>query len=103
MVDAVVMIDADGRITLANSGAATLSERSREELRGLPVAALLNDDRSGLRTIVRRRIEGGDVLRREDSFLVTKTGARIPVSVTGSPVIDDHGEVKGIVLVARDM
>lgn len=103
MVDAVVMIDADGRITLINSGAAMLSGRTRDELRGLPVSALLYDDTSGLRTVVRRRIEGGQALRREDSFLLTKDGGRIPVSVTASPVVDDHGEFKGIVLVARDM
>ena len=103
MVDAVVMIDADGRITLVNSGAARLSGRTRDELRGLPVAALLYDDTSGLRTVVRRRIEGGEALRREDSFLLTKDGQRVPVSVTASPVVDDHGELKGIVLVARDM
>lgn len=103
MVDAVVMIDADGRITLVNSGAAQLSGRTREELRGMPVAALLNDDKSGLRTVVRRRIEGGEALRREDSFLLTKAGDRIPVSVTASPVVDDAGDFKGIVLVARDM
>ena len=103
MVDAVVVIDGDGRITLVNTGTASLSGRTREELRGMPVSALLYDDTSGLRTVVRRRIEGGHVLRREDSFLLTADGARIPVSVTASPVVDDHGEFKGIVLVVRDM
>lgn len=103
MVDAVVMIDADGRITLVNSGAALLSGRTRDELRGMPVGALFHDDSSGLRTVVRRRIEGGEPLRREDSFLITKQGDRIPVSITGSPVVDNHGELKGIVVVARDM
>jgi PAS domain S-box-containing protein len=103
MVDAVVVIDADARITLVNSGAARLSGRTREQLRGQPVASLLYDDTSGLRTVVRRRIEGGEALRREDSFLLTSDGGKIPVSVTASPVVDDHGELKGIVLVARDM
>jgi len=103
MVDAVVVIDADGRITLANSGAAALTQFSREELRAMHVGRLLEDDSSGLRTVVRRRIEDGSVLRRQESWLLTRDGDRVPVSVTGSPVVDDAGALQGIVLVARDI
>ncbi len=103
MVDAVVVVDADGRITLVNSGAIQLTGYAREELRGMPVGRLLVDDSSGLRTVVRRRIEDGTILRREESWLVSKGGDRIPVSITGSPVINDKGELQGIVLVARDV
>jgi signal transduction histidine kinase len=68
------------------------------------VATLLVDESEGMRTIVRRRIEDGDVLRREQSsFLVTSKGQRIPVSVTASPVHDEQGRLQGIVVVARDI
>jgi PAS domain S-box-containing protein len=103
MVDAVLVVDAEGRITLANSGATQLTHYSRDELRGMPVARLLVDDSSGLRTVVRRRIEDGDVLRREESWLLTRENERVPVSVTGSPVLDDRGTLQGIVVVARDV
>jgi PAS domain S-box-containing protein len=103
MIDAVMVIDAEGRITLSNSGATQLTRYSRDQLRGMAVANLLVDESSGLRTVVRRRIEDGDVLRREESWLVAADGERIPVSVTGSPVLDDSGTLKGIVLVARDV
>src|SRR5262245_35789726 len=102
MVDAVLVVDAEGRITLVNSGAAQLTNYARDELRGMAIAKLLVDDSSGLRTVVRRRIEDGKVLRREESWLITKEGERVPVSVTGSPVVDDTGALQGIVLVARD-
>jgi len=87
---------------LSNAAAAQLTNYSRDELRGMSVAKLLVDDSSGLRTVVRRRIEDGTVLRREESWLITKTGERIPVSITGSPVLDDGGALQGIVVVARD-
>ncbi|HUS26972.1 MAG TPA: ATP-binding protein [Kofleriaceae bacterium] len=103
MADAVMVIDAEGRITLANAGAAHLSGYTRDQLRGMPIAKLLSDDSSGLRTIVRRRIEGGAVLHREDSWLITTAGERIPVGVTASPVVDDKDRLHGIVLVAHDM
>jgi PAS domain S-box-containing protein len=103
MVDAVMVVDAEGRVMLTNSGAALLSGYSRDELQGLPISQLLVDESSGMRTVVRRRIEDGDVLRREESWLVSKDGERIPISITGSPVLDDRGILKGIVLVARDV
>jgi len=103
MVDAVLGVDPEGRVTLSNSGAVALTGFSQAELAGKPISELLVDDSSGLRTVVRRRIEDGDILRREESWLVTKSGKKIPVSVTGSPVLDASGNLKGIVLVARDV
>lgn len=102
MVDAVLVVDVEGGVTLTNTAAARLTGYSVEELRGKPIARLLVDETSGLRTVVRRRIEDGAVLRREESWIVPKVGAPIPVSVTGSPVMSD-GNLQGIVLVARDI
>ena len=102
MVDAVLVVNADGRITLTNAAAEALTGYTATELLALPASVLLIDDSSGLRTVVRKRIEEGDVLRREQSWLTTKANERIPVSVTGSPVLDDNGGLQGIVLVARD-
>ena len=103
MIDAVLVVDADGRVTHANTGAARLTGYTRDELRGLAIGKLLVDDTSGLRTVVRRRIEDGQVLRREESWIVAKDGTRVPVSVAGSPVLDQNGELQGIVLVAHDV
>ncbi|HEX3765229.1 MAG TPA: ATP-binding protein [Kofleriaceae bacterium] len=102
MVDAVLVVDVEGAVTLTNTAAARLTGYSVDELRGMPIAQLLSDERSGLRTVVRRRIEDGAVLRREESWLIPRTGTPIPVSVTGSPVMSDSG-LQGIVLVARDV
>jgi PAS domain S-box-containing protein len=103
MVDAVLVVDVEGRITLTNSATTRLTGYTADELKTLPVATLLIDESSGLRTIVRKRIEDGDVLRREKSWLMTRSNERIPVSVTGSPVLDAEGALQGIVLVARDI
>lgn len=103
MVDAVLVVDADGVITLSNSAATKVTGFTAEQLRSMPVAKLLVDDTSGLRTVVRHRIEQGAIVRREESWLVTAGGERIPVSVTGSPAITPEGGFLGIVLVARDI
>jgi two-component system NtrC family sensor kinase len=103
MLDAVLVIDVEGRITLANTAATRITGYSLDEIRNMPVAKLMVDESSGLHTVVRRRIEHGDVLRREESWLMTKSGERIPVSVTGSPVHGRSGTLEGIVVVARDV
>jgi PAS domain S-box-containing protein len=103
MVDAVLVIDVEGRVTLANTAASRITGYQPEQLKTMPVSKLLVDDSSGLRTVVRRRIEDGDVLRREESWLITRDQSRIPVSVTGSPVLTPDGQLHGIVLVARDV
>lgn len=103
MVDALVVVDVEGRITLVNTAMSRITGYSLAELRGFSITKLLIDDSSGLRTVVRRRIEEGDVLRREESWLISKTGEKIPVSVTGSPVLNPEGGLQGIVLVARDI
>ncbi|HEU0036729.1 MAG TPA: ATP-binding protein [Kofleriaceae bacterium] len=103
MVDAVLIVDVEGRVTVTNTAASRITGYTAEQLHGMPIAKLLIDDSSGLRTVVRRRIEDGDVLRREESWLVTNTNQRIPVSITGSPVLSAQGALQGIVLVARDI
>lgn len=103
MVDALVVVDVEGRITLVNTAMSRITGYSLEELRGLSITKLLVDDSSGMRTQVRRRIEEGEHLRREESWVIAKSGERIPVSVTGSPVLNPEGNLQGIVLVARDI
>ena len=103
MVDTVLVVDADGRVTLSNSAATKITGFSPEQLRSMPIGQLLVDDTSGIRTVVRHRIEQGSILRREESWLVTQAGERIPVSVTGSPALTPDGGFVGIVLVARDI
>lgn len=102
IVDAVLVVDVEGAVTLTNTAAARLTGYAVDELRGMLIARLLVDETSGLRTVVRRRIEDGAILHREDSWLVPRSGTPIPVSVTGSPVMSD-GLLQGIVLVARDI
>jgi PAS domain S-box-containing protein len=103
MVDAVLVVDGEGRVTLSNRAATRLSGFPPEQLRSMPIASLLVDDNSGLHTRVRDRIIFGEVLRRDESWLVTQGGGRIPVGVTAAPAHTPQGEFVGIVLVAHDM
>ncbi|MGE3546222.1 MAG: nitrogen regulation protein NR(II) [Kofleriaceae bacterium] len=102
MADPVLVVNASGQITMANSAASQLTGFSLEQLRKIPIAKLIVDDSSGLKTLVRQRIGEGEVLRKQESWLVTHTGEKIPVSITGSP-LGGPEDFQGIVLVARDI
>lgn len=102
MVDVVLVVDIHGRIPLVNTAAELITGYSRGEFAELAVTQLLIDEQSGVRTEVRKRVANGDALRREESWLVTKAGTRIPVSVTAAAIVDDRGDARGIVLVVRD-
>ncbi|MEO8700112.1 MAG: ATP-binding protein [Kofleriaceae bacterium] len=103
MVDVVLIVDVAGHIVLANSATERITGYTQSELRELPATQLLDDEHSGIRTRVRQRIASGDIMKREDSHLVTKAGERIPVAITGSPLFDDQQQLVWIVLVARDV
>lgn len=103
IADVVVVVDPSGSIVAANAAAEQVSGYRRDELIGSPVARLLVDERSGLRTAVRQRVGDGEILRRDEAWLVTKAGQRLEVSLSAAPVVDDRGETNGIVLVARDI
>ena len=102
MIDAVVVIDLGGKIILTNSAALQLGGYDRSEMLGLSVGQLFDDQGSGVRTRVRHKIAGGDPLRREEAWLVTKAGERIPVSIMASPIAAAGEAPSEIVLVARD-
>ena len=102
MVDAVFVLDASGNISVTNRAAQSLTGYTSTELDTVSIGKVIVDEASGLRTAVRSRITHGDILRREEAWLVTKTDQRIPISLTGSPLIDREGSLHGIVLVARD-
>ena len=104
--DAILEVDPEGRIVLANTEAERLFQRSREELVGLPVEELLPE-----------RFRGGHVAHRDhyvahpvrrpmgaglDLYAVRKDGTEFAVDINLSPLKD--GTQKGHVMcVLRDV
>ena len=63
MVDALLVVDVEGRVTMANSAAARMVGCSLEQLRGTPISALLEDKLGDLivqELEVRGRLDGAD-------------------------------------------
>lgn len=93
--DAMVIVDGEGRILLANSGAEALLGYRREELVGKPVEMLVPprlrvrhlEHREAFATDLRARPMGAGL----DLFALHRDGREIPVEISLGPIQTDEG------------
>jgi PAS domain S-box-containing protein len=108
MSDAVVAIDAQGRIQLMNPVAESLLGVEAADAAGKALASLmpLCSEHDGERAPdpIRRVLAAGRATEPPDRFvLATPSGERRTVHVTGAPMRDADGTVSGVVTVLRDV
>jgi len=104
--DAILEVDSEGRIVLANTEAERLFQRGRGELEGLPVEALLPERFRGGHHAHRDHYAAHPVRRPMgaglDLYAVRKDGTEFAVDINLSPLLD--GTEKGHVMcVLRDV
>ena len=89
MTDAVLVTTPDGHITRANEAAVQLFGWSEPELAGRDVGSLLAPDE-------RRNFVLARAVAETREFLIkTRSGESVPVSVSGSTIVDDHAKDRG--------
>jgi two-component system cell cycle sensor histidine kinase/response regulator CckA len=106
--DAVLATDREGRITFMNPVAETLTGWPAKLARGKnvrEVLRLIDESRrepmeNPLARAVRERLT---LTVPERPFLVSRSGAELPIEQTAAPIRDDSGEVRGGILVFRDI
>jgi PAS domain S-box-containing protein len=108
IADAVLATDRDGRITFVNPIAETLTGWPQADARGQPAGKVLRlvDDRTREpmeNPLARSLRDRTMVAVGEHTVLVSRTGTEVPIEHSASPVRDDAGEVRGAVLVFRDV
>jgi PAS domain S-box-containing protein len=82
--DAIVSATLDGILTSWNTAAEQLFGYSAEEAVGAPVSIILPPDRQDERRGFLEALQRGERVEHFESVRLTKSGARIPVSI-GSP------------------
>lgn len=106
MGDAVVATDPQGRVTLLNPVAESLTGWPTSEARGRPVDEVLRfeDEETGepLEGPVGRVLDGRHGEIASTAVLVAADGTRTPVADSAAPVRDPAGRVTGAVVVFRD-
>lgn len=106
--EAVVATDIDGRITLFNPGAVSLTCWKTSEASGQRVEKVLNLQSNGRalageHPIRQALASGADVELGEEIGLQTKDARLLPVGGIIAPIRDERGNVSGSVCVLRDL
>ncbi len=101
--DAVIGLDTDGIVTSWNDAARKIFGYSGDEIIGKSVALLPPSDRLDEVTRILSKVKNGDRISNQETVRRTKTGQLVDVSLTASPVLDDHGRIVGVSAIYRDI
>jgi PAS domain S-box-containing protein len=101
--DAIVSKDLDGIVLSWNLAAERIFGFTAAETVGQPATMLLPAERRDEERRLLQRLKAGERIERHKSIRVAKSGARVDVSLTMSPLMDSAGELVGAAEIARDI
>ncbi len=101
--DAIISMDLDGINTSWNRAAERMYGYTAEEVLGRHISLLSPPERADDSIKILERIRGGERTEHFETVRVTKSGERIDVSLTVSPIRNQRGEIVGASKIARDV
>ena len=101
--DAILSFTVDGVVTSWNRGAQSLYGYSAREIIGRPLAVLVPTDRMGELERNLERLNRDERVGSYETERVHKSGARLRVLLSVSPIHNEKGELVGASAIARDI
>jgi PAS domain S-box-containing protein len=103
--EGIVTLDAMGRVSSWNPAAEAIYGWIADEMIGESVRRIVPTDAAAREEFqrVEDRLRRGEIVRNTEMALVHKSGRRIRVAVTASPVYDREGSPAGSVSIVRDV
>jgi len=106
--DGVIVTDITGRITKMNPVAQKLTGWNEKEAAGQSVEAVFNivNSQSGdpVKNPVQKVLSSGKIVGLANhTMLLARDGAKYNIADSGSPILNDHGDIQGVVIVFRDV
>jgi PAS domain S-box-containing protein len=101
--DAIASGTLDGIIVSWNTGAQKIYGYTEAEAVGKPISMLVPPELPDEENKILETLKSGDRIEHFETVRVTKTGKRINVSLTISPIKDSTGKTVGISGIARDI
>jgi PAS domain S-box-containing protein len=100
--DAIIGKDLDGLVTSWNRSAELMFGYTADEIIGRSIFLIIPPDRIDEETSIIRRIRSGEKIQHFETKRLCKDGTIVSVSISVSPIRDDHGRLVGISKIARD-
>jgi PAS domain S-box-containing protein len=101
--DAIIGKTLDGIITSWNTGAERLYGYTVEEAIGQPISLLVPQERPDELPQILDKLKRGARIEHYETIRITKTGARLNISLAVSPIKNASGEIIGASAIARDI
>src|SRR5262249_24748698 len=101
--DGIVSKTLQGIVTSWNQGAERLFGYSAEEMVGKPIALLSPPESQHEETEILTRLRRGERIERYEAIRIHKSGRRLNISLTISPVRDSTGKIVGAAKIAHDV
>lgn len=102
--DAVILLDSDCKVVMWNSGAEEISGYTARESMGRCVLDVFPlDPGENCADQLRSRLGGIKNEKNEEMNIVARSGLRLTIEVTVSPVRDKGGSLLGYIVIARDI
>jgi len=101
--DAIISTSAEGIIATWNKGAELTYGYKKAEMIGRPLTVIVPSDIQLEHAGVMERVKSGKHIPFFTTERICKSGRRIPVGVTVSPIRNEAGEVTGVSTISRDL
>jgi PAS domain S-box-containing protein len=101
--DAIVSKDLNGIVTSWNRQAERLFGYTEEEMIGRSILTIIPPELHGDEDMILSKIRSGQKIDHFETVRVAKSGERIDVSLSISPVRDEQGKIVGAAKIARDI
>lgn len=101
--DAIISKDLTGTITSWNAGATRIFGFTPEEVIGRSITLLIPSELRDQETDILKRLRRGERIDHFETVRVSKSGKRLDVSLTISPIRNSKGRIIGASKVARDI
>jgi PAS domain S-box-containing protein len=101
--DAIVSKDLNGVIRSWNAGAERLFGYTSQEAIGEPISMLIPVEHANEEPSILGRIRRGERVEHYETIRRRKNGTLVDISLTVSPIFDEHGRIVGASKIARDI
>jgi PAS domain S-box-containing protein len=100
--DAIISMDLNARVVSWNPGAERLFGYSAEEMIGKSITTIIPNHLESEEPKILERIQRGERVEHYETIRCCQDGRLVDVSLTASPMRDEHGTIIGASKIARD-